>query len=790
MAVSRYVGARVKRIEDPKLIRGQGQFVDDLTMPGMLHAAFVRSPHAHARIVRIDLGTARALPGVVAALAAADLPELLKPLPVQTVGDMLVAAHQLLAAAEIHYEGQPVAVVVADDPYVARDAAERVAVEYAPLPAVIDLDRAAAGAPFVHESFGTNVALRQVLDAGDVDAAFGQAPVVVRQRMINQRLAPVPLEPRGTVAMYDGSMGQGILTVWTSTQEAHAIRDSIGQTLGLETRRIRVITPDVGGGFGAKLNTYPEDIVVAQLARRLGRAVKWIETRRENMLTTTHGRAQVADLEAAAERDGRLRGLRMRLLADLGGELASLTAIIPTLTPLMIQGPYKIPAIHSELLALYTNTCPTAAYRGAGRPEATYYLERVMDLVAREAGLDPAEVRRRNFIPPSEFPYKTLTGATYDSGEYAKPLDEALRLSDYRALRQRQAASRREGRLVGVGVASYVEICGFGPWELGTVRMNPDATVTVITGTSPHGQGDATGFAQIAADALGVSPQDVTVVHGDTLMVQFGGGTSGSRSMSLGGSAVHLASLEVREQILGIAANMLEAATSDLVLENRGVTVRGAPGRTVALADIAKAAYAAKHLPDRQSPGLEATSRFKSQGTTFPFGTHVCVVDVDPDTGGVRLERYVCVDDCGRVINPLLVDGQIHGGIAQGAAQALLEWAVYDENGQMLTAALSEYAVPKAHDVPRVERGASVTPTPRNPLGAKGIGEAATIGSTPCVVNAVVDALAHLGVRHLDMPLSPERVHAAIAAAGGPAPDGTGSPAADGAGRHTDRRRQ
>ena len=766
MAVSRYVGARVKRIEDPKLIRGEGEYIDDLTLPAMLHAAFVRSPHAHARIARIDVAAVRALPGVAAALVAGDVAEIEKPLPVLPVDEMLTVAHLPLASGEVHYAGQPVAVVVADDPYLARDAAERVDVEYVPLPAVIDLDRAAAGAPYVHQSLGTNVAYRQVLDEGDVEGAFRQAPVVVRQRMINQRLAPVSLEPRGTIAMYDGSTGQGILTVWTSTQEAHAIRDGIAQTLGLETRRIRVITPDVGGGFGAKLNTYPEDVVVAHLARRLGRPVKWIESRRENMLTTTHGRAQVADLEVAAERDGRLRGLRMRLLADLGGELIYLTAIVPTLTPLMIQGPYKIPAIHSELLALYTNTCPTGAYRGAGRPEATYYLERVMDLVAREAGLDPTEVRRRNFIPPSAFPYKTLTGATYDSGEYAKPLDEALRLSDYRGLRQRQAEARREGRWLGIGVSSYVEICGFGPWELGTVRMNPDATVTVITGTSPHGQGDATGFAQIVADALGLTPDHVTVVHGDTLMVQFGGGTSGSRSMSLGGSAVYLASLEVREQILGIASKMLEAAKSDLVLEDGGVTVRGAPARGVALAEIAKAAYAGKKLPEGQSPGLEATSRFKSQGTTFPFGSHVCVVEIDPDTGGVRFERYVCVDDCGRVINPLLVDGQIHGGIAQGAAQALLEYAAYDENGQLLTAALSEYAVPKAHQLPRVERGKSVTPTPRNPLGAKGIGEAATIGSTPCVVNAVVDALAHLGVRHLDMPLTPERVRSAINEAG------------------------
>jgi carbon-monoxide dehydrogenase large subunit len=766
VAVSQYVGARVKRIEDPKLIRGQGQYVDDLTLPGMLHAVFVRSPHAHARIVRIDASAARALPGVAGVFAAAEVAEIQKPLPALTVDDMRVVAHRPLAEGEVHYVGQPVAVVAAGDAYTARDAAERVTVEYGPLPAVTDLEQAAAGAPYVHEALGTNVAYRQLLDAGDIDAAFREAPVVVRQRMVNQRVAPVSLEPRGTVAMWDGSMGQGILTVWTSTQEAHAIRDGIGQTLGLETRRIRVITPDVGGGFGAKLNTYPEDAVVAHLARRLGRAVKWIETRRENMLTTTHGRAQVADLEVAAERDGRLRGLRMRLLADLGGELIYLTAIIPTLTPLMIQGPYKIPAIHSELLALYTNTCPTGAYRGAGRPEATYYLERVMDLVAREAGVDPAEVRRRNFIAPGEFPYKTLTGAIYDSGEYAKPLDEALRLSDYRGLRARQADARREGRLVGIGLSSYVEICGFGPWELGTVRMNPDATVTVITGTSPHGQGDATGFAQIVADALGVSPDQVTVVHGDTLMVQYGGGTSGSRSMSLGGSAVYLASLEVREQVLGIAADMLEAAKSDLVLEEGGVTVRGTPGRGVALVEIAKAAYAGKHLPKGQSPGLEATSRFKSEGTTFPFGTHVCTVDVDPDTGAARLDRYVCVDDCGRVINPLLVDGQIHGGIAQGAAQALLEYAAYDESGQLITGALSEYAVPKAHLLPRVERGRSVTPTPRNPLGAKGIGEAATIGSTPCVVNAVVDALAHLGVRHLDMPLTPERVRTAIRAAG------------------------
>src|SRR5579872_643547 len=762
MAVSHYVGARVKRIEDPKLIRGEGSYVDDLALAGMLHAVFIRSPHGHARITRLRLDAARAHPGVVGAFAAADLRDIQKAFPAATVEGMRMAPHLPLADREVNYIGQPVAVVVAESAYGARDAAELVAATYDPLPAAVDLDRAAAGAPFAHADLKTNVAYSTTLEHGDLDAAFQDAPVVVRQRMNNQRLAPVSMEGRGTVAMYDGSQGQGILTVWTSTQEAHAIRDGLSEVLGLEARRIRVITPDVGGGFGAKLSTYPEDAVVAELARRLGRPVKWIVTRRENLLTTTHGRAQLFEVEVAAERDGRLRGLRGRVLGDLGAECLYLTAIIPTLTPLMIQGPYEIPAIRCELLGLYTNTCPTGAYRGAGRPEASYYLERVMDLVADATGVDPAEVRRRNFIAPSKFPYTTASGAQYDSGEYAKPLDEALRIADYPRLRREQETARRAGRLVGIGVASYVEICGFGPWELGTVRVNKDGTATVVTGTSPHGQGDATGFAQIVSDALSIAIDQITVVHGDTLLVQHGGGTSGSRSMALGGSAVHLAALDVREQILGVAANMLEAAAADLMLQNAAVSVRGAPARTVTIAQVAQAAYNGKHVPDGQDPGLEATKRFKSEGTTFPFGTHVCAVEIDPETYASRITRYVAVDDCGRVINPLLVDGQVHGGIVQGAAQALLEAVIYDEHGQLLTGTLAEYGIPKAELVPRIERGVSVTPTPRNPLGAKGVGEAATIGSTPAVVNAVVDALSHLGVRHIDMPLTPERIAAAM----------------------------
>jgi carbon-monoxide dehydrogenase large subunit len=679
---------------------------------------------------------------------------------------MRAADHLPLASGEVRYAGEPIAVIAADDLYAARDAAGLVEIEYDPLPAVVDLEHAAQGTPFTHAAWDTNVGYTTTTEQGDLSAAFRNAPVVVRQRMVNQRVAPVSLEPRGTIAMYDGSLGQGLLTVWTSTQEAHSIRDGLSLMLDLPATRIRVITPDVGGGFGAKLNTYPEDAVIAQLARQLRRPVKWVESRQENLLTTTHGRGQVIDVEVAAERDGRIRGMRCRVLADLGAYLVYCTAIVPTLTPLMIQGPYEIPALRCELVALYTNTCPTGAYRGAGRPEATYYLERVMDLVADETGVDPAEVRRRNFIQPSRFPFKAASGATYDSGEYAKALDEVLRLADYKTARAEQATQQRAGKIVGIGLSSYVEICGFGPWELGTVRVNKDATATIVTGTSPHGQGDGTGFAQIVADILTIPIEAISVVSGDTLMVQYGGGTSGSRSMSLGGSAIYLASQDVRTQILGIAADILEAAPADLALADGRASVRGAPGRDVSIAEVAQAAYNGEHLPKGQAPGLEATSRFKSEGTTFPFGSHMCVVEIDRETGRVRIVRYVAVDDCGRVINPLLVDGQIHGGIAQGVSQALLEAVVYDGQGQLLTGTLSDYGIPHADFLPRMERGVSVTLTPRNPLGAKGIGEAATIGSTPAIVNAVVDALSHAGIRHLDMPLTPERIATALGQAG------------------------
>src|SRR5438105_5808307 len=454
MAVSQYVGARIKRIEDPKLIRGEGAYLDDLRLAGTLHAVFIRSPHGHARIRAIDLRRARAHPGVAAVLAAGDLPEIQRPLPVVPVEGRRAAEHLPLAATEVCYAGEAVAVVVAQDPYIARDAADLVEIAYDALPAAIDLERAARGAPFAHAGWDTNVGYTSILEQGDLAAAFRDAPVVVRRRMLNQRVAPVSLEPRGTLAMYDGSLGQGLLTVWTSTQEAHSIRDGLSQVLGLEASRIRVVTPAGGGGLGGELNTYPEDAVVAHLARRLRRPVKWVETRQENLLTTTHGRGQVIEVEVSAERDGRIRGMRSRVLADLGASLVFTTAIVPTLTPLMIQGTYEIPALRCELIALYTNTCPTGAYRGAGRPEASYYLERVMDLVADEAGVDPAEVRRRNFIPSSRFPCKAASGATYDSGDYAKPLDEVLRIADYKALRTEQAAQRRNGKILGVGLAS------------------------------------------------------------------------------------------------------------------------------------------------------------------------------------------------------------------------------------------------------------------------------------------------------------------------------------------------
>lgn len=762
MSIARWIGARVKRIEDPKLLRGEGAYVGDLRLPGMVHAAFVRSPFAHARILRIDPGPALKLPGVLAVLTGESVRELGLNVPTTETRGFKAPPYPALAVDRVHYAGQPVAVVVAEDPHVAADAVNLLQVEFDPLPPVLDVEEARKDQVVLHEDLGTNVAYARTFKGGDVDRAFAEGEVKVRQRFVLPRLAPVPLEGRAVVASYMRAPGPGSLTVWTSTQVPHDVKRELAKALRIPANRLRVVAPDVGGGFGSKLNVYPEEVLVPFLAMRLGRPVKWVEERREGFMATAHGRAQVADLELAATREGRILGIRGTILADLGAYPLLTTPIVPPLTPRMLPGCYRIDALEVRLEMVYTTATPTGAYRGAGRPEAAYYIERLVDLLARELGMDPAEVRRRNFIPPEAFPYTTVTKLTYDSGNYAAALAKALEIGEYEAWRRRQEELRRQGRFLGIGLSTYVEICGFGPWEHGEVRVEMDGTVRVSTGTSPHGQGAGTGLAQIVAEILGVDMDRIAVVHGDTDLVPHGFGTGGSRSLVVGGSAVHLAATRVREKMVRIAAHLLEASPQDIVLEGEKAYVAGSPDQAVSFQEIVQAAYDGEDLPEGMEPGLQATAGFTPAGETYPFGAHLCVVEVDPEAGEVEILRYVAVDDCGRVINPLLVQGQLHGGIAQAIGEALYEGVVYNEAGSLATGTLAEYAVPKAIHLPAFTLDRTETPTQLNPLGAKGIGEAGTIGATPAVVNAVIDALTPFGIRHLDVPLWPEKIWRAI----------------------------
>jgi carbon-monoxide dehydrogenase large subunit len=758
MVYMRQVGARVKRKEDPRLITGTSTYVDDLQPAGLCHLAVVRSVYAHAKINGVDVSAAAALPGVVAVLTGKDFRDMLEPMPHGGEGGgmpgMQPIATPVVAEDRVVHVGQAVAVVVAEDRYTAQDGADLVQVDYEPLDAVTDLEAAVKdGAPQIYDNVPNNVAYTWTRKKGDADAAFAAAEVTVTQRMNNQRVAGVPMEGRAILAQPDPLSGG--LTVYTSIQNPHTARSQIAQTLRLPEIAVRVVAPEVGGGFGVKISTYPEDMMVAGTALRLGRPVKWIESRSESMLATHHGRAQLAELSVAAKRDGTITALKMRLLADLGGYPRD--PGIPPLTGLLINGVYQYDNLDVEIRTVYTNTMATGAYRGAGRPEAAYYVERIMDVLADELKMDPAEVRRKNFIPPDAFPHKTAAGPTYDSGEYDKALTKALELAGYEELRAQQAEARKAGRLVGIGVTSFCEICGFGPFDSATVRVEPSGTVTVLTGISPHGQGQETTFSQIVADALGVPMEDIVVVHGDTARTPQGIGTMGSRGLVVGGSALVRSIGKVQEKAKKIAAHLLEASPEDIEYADGKWGVKGAPDRSKTFKEIAKAAYSGS-MPDTIGTGLEETDFFRPPDTTFPFGADVVQVEIDPDTGEVALQRYVTVDDCGRVISPLLVDGQVHGGLTQGIGQALWEEIVYDESGQLVTGSLMDYAVPKAEFLPWFENDRTETPTPRNPLGAKGIGELATIGSTPAVVNAVVDALSPLGVRHVDMPLKPERL--------------------------------
>jgi aerobic carbon-monoxide dehydrogenase large subunit len=788
-----YVGQRVKRTEDPRLIKGLAHYVDDISLPGTLHVAFVRSYLAHAKINSIDTSAAESAPGVIAVYTGKDVAEKVGPVPCAgALPDLKVPDHRVLATNKVYFVGHPVAAVVATDRYTARDAADLIIVDYEDLPVVTDVEQAAAGGPVIHEAFSDNIAYRLTSGEGDIDAAFSAADRTVKQRILHKRLAPIAMEPRGVLARY--FPGEEELTLWSSTQIPHLMRTQVALMIGMPENKLRVITPEVGGGFGSKLNVYAEEALLGWISMQLGKPVKWIETRRENIQATIHGRGQVGDIEVAFRNDGTLTGLRYSVFADLGAYHQLLTPAIPTLTGLMLSGAYKIPAIQMNITACFTNKMATDAYRGAGRPEATYVVERALDLVAAELGMDAAEVRRKNFPAPDEFPFHTATGLDYDSGDYEAALNKAQQIAGYAELREKQKKARDEGRLIGIGISTYVEICALGPsqampaggWESATVRIEPTGKVTILTGASPHGQGQETSFAQIAADELGVHINDVTVIHGDTGVVQYGIGTFGSRATAVGGTAVFVAIQKLKEKAHKIATHILKADASRVAFEggkfSRQKAAASAAGTSepvlpvgqapagalpdpdtegkssLTLQEIALEAHIAKNLPPDTEPGLSATYFFEPKNFTFPFGTHIAVVEVDRETGDINFLRYVAVDDCGRVINPMLVDGQVHGGIVQSIGQAMYEEVVYDEQGQLITGTLMDYAVPRASHIPDFELDRTETPSPVNPLGVKGVGEAGTIGATPAIVGAIVDALAPFGVRHLDMPIKPENV--------------------------------
>ena len=770
--IPKFVGERIKRREDPRLITGQGIYVDDVRLPGMLTALVLRSPHAHAKIKSVNLDAARNLEGVTCALSGADLKDKIGSLPCVAPAEH-VPFHPVLAIGKARFVGEGVAVVVANDAYLAQDALDLIEVDYDPLGAVVDPEKALEpGAPIIHEEFGSNSVTLALVPNPAADDAMKKADKIVRFRIFNQRLAPTAMEPRGVVAQWNAGMQQ--LTVWSSTQIPHLLRSQLAEMLGLGENKTRVIAPEVGGGFGAKLNVYAEEALIGYLAMMLNRPVKWIERRRESFQATTHGRDQITYVEAAVMKDGTVTALKARFVCDMGAYLHLLTPAIPGFSGLMMTGCYRIPAMSFEQQMVFTNKMATDAYRGAGRPEACFIAERTMENVADELGLDPAEVRRRNFIPKEAFPAPIASGLVYDSGDYHLALDTALATVDYKKWRAEQVAARKQGRLIGIGIASYVEICGIGPsallppklkgggWESATVRVEPDGKVTVLTGISPHGQGQETTFAQLVADALGIDIDDITVVHGDTAIVQYGIGTFGSRGTTVGGPALMMAVGKVQQKMKKIASTMMETPPDQLVFQNRTIALATDASKSIPLQRVVDAAYGYKQPIPGVEPGLDATSFYEPSACTFPFGTHVAVVEVDPDTGVVKFHRYVAVDDCGKIISPLLVEGQVHGGIAQGIAQALYEEVVYDENGQLITGSLMDYAVPKANMLPRYELESTVTPSPVNSLGVKGVGEAGTIGSTPCVVNAVMDALGPFGIKNLDMPLKPERIWRAI----------------------------
>ncbi|MFV1970763.1 MAG: xanthine dehydrogenase family protein molybdopterin-binding subunit [Acidimicrobiia bacterium] len=786
MSTTSVMGGIVRRKEDPSLIQGKGTYVDDIKRHGELAAAFVRSPFAAATINSIDASAALELDGVHAVYTADDVRDLgLNPAQV-AVGTL----RPLLADGVVHHVGEAVAMVVADNRYIAQDAAELVYVDYDPGEAVVDLKDAFADTVQVHDGVSNTLLTwnghawwEGVIDFPDPSPGIQEAKerddtVVVSLEMVNQRLIPTAIEPRAVLADWNG--GYGSVELWSSSQMPHAVAGAIGVTFGVPSNKVRVVAPEVGGGFGLKLNVYPDEILVCFASRELERPVRWTETRREAAFSSTQGRGWIGTATITGTKEGKILGYELEAICDMGAYSQNFTVAVPLLGLFVASGQYDIPTSYA-LHCVVTNTPTTDAYRGAGRPEAAYYLERIIDTYAREIGMDPADVRRANFWQPDAFPVTTAIGLTMDSGDYEKNLDALLDRVGYEELKAKRDAARAEGRLLGLGLSTYVEVCGFGPSALaglgfswagyglpaafngsGVVRVQPDGTCTVTIGTGPSGQGHETTWAQIVSDGLGIPMESIEVQHGDSRDSPMGIGTFGSRSIAVDGSATYEATNRVKEKAATIAGHLLEAAPEDIQFADGGAHVAGSPDRTVSWAQIAESAYQPHTLPEGMEGGLESSAVFSPPNATWPFGSHMALVEVDPDTGDVDLLEYWATDDCGNVINPMIVDGQIHGGIAQGIAQALFEEAIYDDMGNLLTGSLIDYPLPAAGNLPMFSLDRTVTPTDVNPLGVKGIGEAGTIGSAQTIVNAVVDAVSHLGVKHIDMPLRPKRVWQAI----------------------------
>ena len=778
MSVTRMFGASVKRREDPRMITGKGMYTDDVRLPGMAFMMILRSPYAHARIKSIDTSKAKALPGVYAVFTGQDLEGKLAGVPCAWLipdSDLKTPPYKVLANDKVRFTGDGVAAVVASSPYLARDAVNMIDVQYEALPVVTNQEAAQAeGAPQLHDEAPGNQAFHWKFAAGNVDAALRDAEVVLKQRFVQQRLIPNAMETRGAVAQWDPGMEE--LTLYNTSQNPHIARFLSSVVTSIPENKIRVIARDVGGGFGSKIPYYPGDALTAYAARATGRPVKWMEDRSENYLATIHGRDQIIDVELAANKDGTITGLRVKNQANLGAYLSTAAPGVPTwLFALIVPGCYTIKNYACDVYGVFTNTTPTDAYRGAGRPEAAFLIERMVDLLAGELKMDPVEVRRKNFIPADAFPYTTAGTLAYDSGNYQGTLDKALEMVDYTGFRQQQEQLRQQGRYQGIGLSTYVEVCGLAPsaaagamgfqgglWEPATVRVLATGKAYVYTGTNPHGQGEETTFAQLVSDEIGIPVNDIEVVHGDTSQISMGWGTYGSRTTAVGGTAVVLAARKVKDKASKLAAPLLEAAPEDMAYEDGKFYVTGSPAKAKTIQEVALMANLAWNMPAGMEPGLEESTFHDPTNFTFPFGAHVCTVEVDAETGEVKILRYIAVDDIGRVINPMIVDGQVHGGVAQGIGQALYEGAVYDDNGQLITGSMLDYTVPNATQIPPIETARTETPSPVNPMGIKGVGETGTIAATQAVVNAVADALAPLGIHHLEMPMTPERVWRAI----------------------------